>query len=136
MKLKLNLTNFLTNFTWSASSLLIALAASLGTTATLADEPAAAMQGNAMSQIIFFAAIFAIFYFFVIRPQSKRTKEHRNLIASVTKGDEVITTGGILGRISKVTDGFFVLMVADGVEITVQKQAIVNALPKGTLKSL
>jgi len=96
---------------------------------------ATAPENNVMSQMIFFAVIFAAFYFFMFRPQNKRAKEHRDLISGVTSGDEVVTTGGIFGKISKVEDSFFMLAIADGVEIKVQKQAVTAALPKGTLKA-
>jgi len=72
----------------------------------------------------------------MIRPQSKRAKEHRNLIGGLAKGDEVVTAGGILGRISKISDAYITLALTDNVEILVQKSSIVNALPKGTLKTL
>lgn len=97
---------------------------------------AAPQQGGGFS-LILMTAIFILFMYFVMwRPQSKRAKEHRGLISSLTTGDEVVTSGGILGRISKVTDSYVVLSLADNVEITVQKGSIVNALPKGTLKSI
>lgn len=99
-----------------------------------ADEAAA--QGHPMNQLLFFAVLFGAFYFFMIRPQSKKAKEHKNLIANVAKGDEVVTTGGILGTVNKVTDAFFVLSVSEGVDITVQKNSIATCLPKGTLKSV
>lgn len=75
-------------------------------------------------------------YFFVWRPQSKRAKEQRDLMSSLAKGDEVVTAGGILGKIAKVTDSYIVLALADNVEITIQKSSVVSALPKGTLKSI
>ena len=95
-----------------------------------------AQQGGMMSSMLMFGVIFAMFYFLMIRPQSKKQKEHRDLIGNLTNGDEVITTGGILGKISKVTDNFFILTISEGVNVPVQKQAIANALPKGTIKSL
>ena len=93
-------------------------------------------QGSIMSSMLMFGVIFVMFYFLMIRPQSKKQKEHRDLIGKLTNGDEVITTGGILGKISKVTDNFFILTISEGVNVPVQKQAIANALPKGTIKSL
>lgn len=101
-----------------------------------ADTAAPQQQSGGLSLIVM-TAIFIFFMYFVMwRPQSKRAKEQRNLISSLTKGDEVVTAGGILGRISKVTDNYIVLSLAENVEITVQKSSIVNALPKGTLKSI
>lgn len=77
-----------------------------------------------------------IFYFFLIRPQSKRAKEHRELVSALAKGDEVVTTGGILGKVNKVTDDYVVIEIATNMEIKVQKHAISATLPKGTIKSI
>ncbi len=91
---------------------------------------------GALAQGLMLAGFVAIFYFLILRPQNKRAKEHRDLITNLAKGDEVITTGGILGKIHRITDNFFVIMVAEGIEVAVQKQAIASVLPKGTLKSI
>ena len=103
-------------------------------------EPAIAAEAtkqSAMSgQIIMLAILFGGMYFLMIRPQSKRAKEHSNLLASLAKGDEVVTTGGLVGKVNKVLDQFLILVVADGVEVTVQKQAVTFVLQKGTIKSL
>jgi preprotein translocase subunit YajC len=80
--------------------------------------------------------LFVIFYFFLIRPQQKRQKEHRNLISALSKGDEVVTSGGMVGTISKVEDDFVVCQVGNGVQLRFQKPSIVATLPKGTLKNL
>jgi preprotein translocase subunit YajC len=72
----------------------------------------------------------------IIRPQMKAAKEQRNMIAALQKGDEVITSGGIVGKVSKVTDAFVTVEIAANTEITVQKQSVQSALPKGTIKSL
>lgn len=105
-----------------------------------ADAPAAAaaqpQSGGGFSLMIMFAVFVAFMYFAMWRPQSKRAKEQRDLLSSLTKGDEVVTAGGILGKITKVTDSYAVIALADNVEITIQKSSIVNALPKGTLKSI
>ena len=97
---------------------------------------AAATGAGAYSQILLLVAFGLIFYFIIMRPQSKRAKEHRQLVTNLQKGDEVITSGGILGKVTNVTDNFLILMIADGVEVPVQKQAIAMTVPKGTLKSL
>ena len=89
-----------------------------------------------MGQVIFFAGFILIFYFLIWRPQSKRAKEHKNLMSGLNKGDEVVTSGGVVGRITKVTDDFIVLEVAENIEIKVQKVAVAGALPKGTLKDI
>ncbi|PYR95257.1 MAG: preprotein translocase subunit YajC, partial [Acidobacteria bacterium] len=81
-------------------------------------------------------AIFAVFYFMLIRPQQKKAKETRAMLESLEKGNEVVTAGGIVGRITKLTDQYAVVEVANGVEMTVQRGAISQLLPKGTIKSL
>ncbi|ACT48839.1 preprotein translocase subunit YajC [Methylotenera mobilis] len=80
--------------------------------------------------------IFLLFFFMIIRPQMKQAKEQRNMIAALQKGDEVVTTGGIVGKVTKVTDAFVTLEIATNTEINVQKHAIQSALPKGTIKSI
>ncbi len=80
--------------------------------------------------------MFVVLWFLMIRPQMKRAKEHKTLIESLAKGDEVVTQGGIAGRIAKVGDNFLTLEVAPNVEVAVQRQAVANVLPKGTLKAL
>lgn len=77
-----------------------------------------------------------IFYFMLIRPQTKRAKEQQNLLSSIAKEDEVIINGGILGKVQKITEQYFVVSVADGIDITVQKQAISASVPKGTMKNI
>ncbi|KKB63049.1 preprotein translocase subunit YajC [Robbsia andropogonis] len=80
--------------------------------------------------------MFVVLYFIMIRPQMKRQKEHRNMLAAVDKGDEVVTSGGLVGKISKVGEAYVGIQIAEDVEITVQKGAITTVLPKGTIKSL
>lgn len=80
--------------------------------------------------------IFVLFYFMLIRPQTKRAKELRNMLAALQKGDEVVTSGGELGKVVKVTDNYVSLEIAENVVIHVQKQAIQTLLPKGTIKSI
>jgi preprotein translocase subunit YajC len=79
--------------------------------------------------------IFAVFYFMLIRPQMKRSKEHKLLISHLSKGDEVITNGGLLGRITDVSDSFVTLELADNLQIKLQRQAVATVMPKGTIKS-
>ncbi|RMD80767.1 MAG: preprotein translocase subunit YajC [Gammaproteobacteria bacterium] len=78
--------------------------------------------------------IFVLFYFLLIRPQVKRAKEHRKMVEGLRKGDEVVTSGGLLGRIVEVEDGYLSLEVAEGVRVQVQKGAVSAVLPKGTLR--
>jgi len=80
--------------------------------------------------------MFVLFFFMIIRPQMKQAKEQRNMIAALQKGDEVVTSGGIVGKVTKVTEAFVVVEIAPETEITVQKHAIQSALPKGTIKSI
>ena len=87
-----------------------------------------------MFQILMLVGFIAIFYFLLWRPQQKRAKEHRNLIDNLAKGDEVATSGGVMGRITKVADDVVTMEVADGVQVLVQKPAVAMLLPKGTLK--
>lgn len=93
-------------------------------------------QGGGFSLIMMLVVFILFMYFMVWRPQSKRAKEQRDLLNGLTKGDEVVTAGGILGKITKVSDHYVTLSLADNVEIAIQKSSIVNALPKGTLKSI
>jgi len=92
-------------------------------------------QGSSMSLILMLVVFVAVFYFMLWRPQSKRAKDHRTMVSSLAKGDEVITTGGLLGVITQVGDSYLTLRLADSVEIKLQKQAISAVVPKGTLKA-
>jgi preprotein translocase subunit YajC len=80
--------------------------------------------------------MFVVLYFIMIRPQMKRQKDHRNMLAAIDKGDEVVTSGGLVGKVSKVGEAYVGVQIADNVEITVQKSAITTVLPKGTIKAL
>jgi len=86
--------------------------------------------------LLLLVGFVGIFYFLLWRPQSKRRKEQQTLIAGLAKGDEVVTAGGIVGRIAKVEDDFVKLQISNNVELRIQKSAIGATLPKGTLKSL
>ena len=91
--------------------------------------------GGGYSQILILVVFVAIFYFMLIRPQQKRAKEQQAMLARLATGDEVVTSGGILGRITDVGDPFVTLEVAEGVRIRVQRSQIAQLMPKGTLKS-
>jgi preprotein translocase subunit YajC len=97
-----------------------------------------APQGGGMEMIIMLAVFGLVFYFMIYRPQAKRVKEHKGLMSALSKGDEVLTQGGIVGKIIKVSDekDFVVVTIAEGSDVTVQKAAINAVLPKGTMKSL
>jgi len=101
-------------------------------------DTAAAPQGGGWDLIIMLLAFGLIFYFLIYRPQAKRVKEHRNLMSALGKGDEILTQGGIVGRISKIAEDkdFIVVALNDSTEVTLQKSAVSAVLPKGTLKSL
>ena len=99
-----------------------------------AAAPAAAAEPNPMFSFGFIIILFVVFYFLLIRPQQKRAKEQRKMIAELAKGDEVIAAG-ILGRVEDIGEHFLTLEVADNVRIRVQKGTVSNVLPKGTLKS-
>lgn len=103
-----------------------------------ADTAAAApaQQGGGFSLMLMTGIFILFMYFIVWRPQSKRAKEQRDLLNSLAKGDEVVTTGGILGKIAKINDNYVQLSLTDNVEIMIQKSSIAGALPKGTLKSI
>ncbi len=79
--------------------------------------------------------IFVVFYFMLIRPQMKRSKEHKTMVSTLSKGDEVVTTGGVLGKITKLSDSFVTLQLAENVSVKVQRHAISNVMPKGTIDS-
>ena len=79
--------------------------------------------------------IFVIFYFLLILPQQKKAKEHRAMVADLAKGDEVVTNGGVLGKITATDENFVTVEVADGVQVRVQRFAIAQMMPKGTVKS-
>ena len=100
--------------------------------------PGGQPQGGGWDLIIMLVAFGLIFYFMIFRPQSKRMKEHKNLMSSLAKGDEVLTGGGLVGRISKIADDkdFVIIALNDSTEVTVQKGSISAVLPKGTMKSL
>jgi preprotein translocase subunit YajC len=100
-----------------------------------AEAAPAAQGGDPMSSLIFFGGFILIFYFILIRPQQKRAKEHRNLIAALAKGDEVVTNGGILGKVTEVGDEYISVELADNVTVRLQKQAVASVLPKGSLKA-
>ena len=92
--------------------------------------------GGDMINILFLVGFVAIFYFLLIRPQNKRRKEHQSLISALNKGDEIVTAGGIVGKINKVEEDFVILQVSNEVEMRLQKTAVGATLPKGTIKSL
>lgn len=91
-------------------------------------------QANPLISLLPIVLLFVVFYFLLIRPQSKRAKEHRSMVDALKKGDEVVTGGGVLGRVTDVGDNFIQVEVADGVQLKVQKQSVASLMPKGTVK--
>lgn len=97
----------------------------------------AAPQGDILTSFILpMVIIIGGFWFFLMRPQQKRQKEHQQLLSNLAKGDEVATSSGILGRVTEVGEQFVTVEIAKGVEVKLQKQAVGNVLPKGTLKNI
>ncbi len=99
-------------------------------------QDAAAGGGDPIMGFLPLILIFVVFYFLLIRPQSKRQKEHKKMLEALDKGDEVVTNGGLFGTISDLGDNFVQLDVADGVSVKVQRQAIAATLPKGSAETL
>lgn len=95
---------------------------------------AAAQQGDPLTALLFPIGLLVLFYFFLIRPQSKRAKEQKAMVSALSKGDEVLTQGGILGKITKVSDNFITLEISNNVTINVQKSSVGALMPKGTIK--
>jgi preprotein translocase subunit YajC len=93
-------------------------------------------QGGEIFQIVFLVGLFVLFYFIAIRPQRKRQKEHAAMVAALSKGDEVVTTSGILGKVTSLDDNYMVLNVANNVDLKFQRVHVHAVLPKGTLKSI
>ena len=99
-------------------------------------QAAAGPFGSDLMAFLPMVAIFVVFYFLLIRPQQKRAKETKAMLSALQKGDEVVTAGGIVGKISKLTEGYATVEIAPNVEITVQRSAITLMLPKGTIKGI
>ena len=97
---------------------------------------AAADPTGGLMQMLPMILMFVVLWFLMIRPQMKKSKEHKALLAAIAKGDEVVTQGGIVGKVTKVGDSYVSVEIAAGTEVVVQKPSIGMVLPKGTLKSL
>jgi len=100
----------------------------------LAEGAAGPAGGSELMGLLPLILIFVIFYFLLLRPQIKRSKEHRTMVSALAKGDEVVTSGGVLGKITSVDESFIGLDVANGLEIKVQRSAVSSLMPKGTMK--
>ena len=99
-------------------------------------QSGAVSGGPPFADLLFIVVIFVVFYFLLIRPQQKKAKEHRKMVAELTKGDEVVTNGGLLGRITKLGDNFVTLEVAEKTLVRVQRGSVALVMPKGTMKSV
>lgn len=101
----------------------------------MAEGAAAGAQDGSLLGMLPLVLIFVLFYFMLIRPQTKRAKEQKNMVEALVKGDEIVTSGGLLGKITEVDDGFLKVIIADGVEVKIQRQAVSTLIPKGTFKA-
>ncbi len=101
-----------------------------------AAQSGAQQQGDPMVTLLFMVGIFAVMYFLMIRPQQKRMKAHQEMVNTLAVGDEVISNGGTLGKVTLVDETFIKMEISEGLEIHVQRSAVAKVLPKGTIKSL
>ena len=95
----------------------------------------AAAQGDPLIMFLWLGGIFVLFYFLLVRPQNKKQKEHRQMVDALASGDEVVTAGGVLGKVTDVSEQFLTIEVANGVSIKVQRHTVAAVLPKGTVKA-
>lgn len=99
-------------------------------------NPAPAPQGSVFMQLLLPIAFFAIFYFMIIRPQSRRQKEHRQMIDAIKEGNEVVFAGGLMGVIKKIDDNYAVIALNDKTEVKVQRACVISVLPAGTIANI
>lgn len=99
-------------------------------------EGAAAAAGGGFMDFLPLIALVAVFYFLVLRPQQKRVKEQQVMMAALQRGDEIVTNGGMVGKVAKVLEQYVAVELTENLEIMVQKSAILSVLPKGTIKSI
>ena len=104
--------------------------------APVSSGPFGSLLGGNLTSFLPIILMFVVLYFLMIRPQMKRQKEQKAMMDGLGKGDEVVTAGGILGKVTKVADGYVTLEIASGTEVTLQKSAVTTLLPKGTIKAL
>jgi len=99
-------------------------------------QGAGSAVGGGFESLLLIVIMFGVLYFLMIRPQMKRTKEHKAMIDALQKGDEIVTAGGMLGRVSRLNENYVTMEIAPSVEIQVQRPAVQLVLPKGTLKNI
>lgn len=99
-------------------------------------QDAGATGGNPMTSLFFIVILFVVFYFMLIRPQQKRSKQHQAMVSALNSGDEVVTNGGVLGRLTDVGEQYVSLEIADGTTIKLQRGSVASVLPKGTIKNV
>ena len=97
---------------------------------------APATQGDPLMSFLPLVILFVVFYFLLIRPQQKKAKEHKTMVQNLSKGDEIVTQGGILGKVTDVSENILTCKIAENVEVKVQSHAVATVLPKGTIKNL
>lgn len=121
------------------SNIMLTIYSILGVTNAFADAPAgsaaAGGTGGLLSMLPMLAILVVFMYFMIIRPQSKRAKEQKNLVSSLKRGDEVLVAGGMLGRIENISDDYIILNITQDVNIVMQKTSVVSILPKGTINN-
>lgn len=99
-------------------------------------QDAAAPSGGGLASLIPLVLLFVVFYFLLIRPQTKRVKEHKQMVEALAKGDEIVTNGGLLGKITELGENFVVAEIAPNIEVKIQRMSIAAVMPKGTMKTL
>jgi preprotein translocase subunit YajC len=102
----------------------------------LAEAPAAAGQADAITGLLPLVIFGAVLYFLMIRPQMKRQKEHKKMVDALAKGDEVVTNGGVAGKVTDIGENFILVEIAEGIQVKIRRQAVESVLPKGSLKEL
>lgn len=95
-----------------------------------------AAQGGGIESMLLIVLMFGVLYFLMIRPQMKRAKEHKAMVETLQKGDEIISAGGMLGRVSKLNENYVTLEIANSIEVQIQRSAVQVVLPKGTIKNI
>jgi len=99
-------------------------------------QAAPATQSDPLMSFLPLVILFVVFYFLLIRPQQKKAKEHKTMVQNLSKGDEIVTQGGILGKVTDVSENILTCKIAENVEVKVQSHAVATVLPKGTIKNL